>query len=196
MRRQPGIPFNFILAVATLAVLLLSAGCTGSGPAHAISSQTPVSEDPAPGPSWNEVPLSDLSGRGNFSVGTFAGKIVLVPVVSVSCPGCIVQLRRQLDEIERLKQQHPGRIEAVSLDLDPEPGPGFMAAYDNPANFTGWSARSPPVMTMALLHRFGPFAIDTEATPVILVCPDGRDLLLPTGVKIAESLNDTITREC
>jgi hypothetical protein len=29
-----------------------------------------------------------------------------------------------------------------------------------------------------------------------MVCPVGQDLLLPPGVKTAESLNETIAREC
>ena len=146
--------------------------------------------------SWKETIMTDLQGRGNFSISGFSGKTVIVSVVSVSCPTCIIQLRRQLDGIGVLVNENPERIERVALDLDPEEGPGFVAAYGGPANFTGYSARSPPAMTLALLHRFGPFAIDPETIPVILVCPDGRDFLLPPGLKTPESLNETIAREC
>jgi cytochrome oxidase Cu insertion factor (SCO1/SenC/PrrC family) len=197
MRRQPGfsVTLPVILAVI-LTILALVAGCTGTAPAHAPVSWTSVSEDPGFGSTWKQTALTDLHGRGNFSIGTFAGKTVLISPVSVSCPACIVQLQRQLYESGRLEQQHPDRIKIVSLDLDPDTGPGFMAAYGDAANFTGYSARSPQALTLAILHRFGPFAIDTETIPVILVCPDGRDQLLPTGVKAAEDLNETISREC
>jgi hypothetical protein len=204
MRRQPGILFSYALPAATripiiiliIFTLVLVAGCTGTAPPRTPAAQAPVSEDPGTGSSWKEVPLTDLSGQGNFSIGMFTGKTVLVPVVSVSCPTCIAGLRKQQDEIVRLKQQYPGRIAIVSLDLDPETGPGFLAAYGDPANFTGYSARSPPDLTLSLLHRFGPFAIDTGTLPVILVCQDGHDLLLPAGLKTAESLNKTIAGEC
>jgi hypothetical protein len=196
MRRMPGFLSSPAFPGILFIVLLLAAGCTSIAPVHPLATMTPVSEDPGFGISWKETPLTDLHGRGNFSIGMFTGKTALVSVVSVSCPTCIVQLRRQLDESEQLEQQHPGRIEIVSLDLDPDPGPGFMAAYGDAENFTGYSARSPPDLTLQLLHRFGPFAIDTETIPVLLVCPDGHDLLLPTGIKTAESLNETIAREC
>ena len=192
-----GIPYAlFLVSAIILAVLILSSGCTGNAPAHAPSSMAPVSEDPGSGTSWKEIAISDLQGRGNFSVSSLVGKTVIVPVVSVSCPECIVQLQKQLVEIDRLEKGSPGRITIVSLDVDPDIGPGFMVAYGDPVHFTGYSARSPPEMTLALLHRFGPFAIDTETIPVLLVCPDGHDLLLPAGVKTAESLNETIAREC
>jgi hypothetical protein len=197
MRRMSGIPYAlFLVSAVFLAVLVLTSGCTGNAPPQASSSMAPVSEDPGSGTSWKEIAIPDLQGRGNFSVSGFVGKTVIVPVVSVSCPECIVQLQRQLVEITRLEKGSPGRITIVSLDVDPDIGPGFMAAYGDPANFTGYSARSPPEMTLALLHRFGPFAIDTETIPVLLVCPDGHDLLLPAGIKTAESLNETIAREC
>jgi hypothetical protein len=156
----------------------------------------PISEDPGSGTSWKEIEIPDLQSRGNFSISGFTGKVVIIPVVSVSCPECIVQFQRQLAEINRLAKESPGRITLVSLDLDPDTGPGFMAVYGDPVNFAGYSARSPPELTLALLHRFGPFAIDPETIPVIMVCPDGHDLLLPPGVKTAESLNETMLREC
>lgn len=197
MRRMPGIPFALVMLPAVLlAVLVFSSGCAGIAPAHAPASVAPVSEDPGSGTSWKEIVIPDLQGRGNFSISGFTGKVVIVPVVSVSCPECVVQFQRQLAEAERLAKEHPGRITLVSLDLDPDTGPGFMAVYGDPANFDGYSGRSPPDLTLALLQRFGPFAIDPETIPVIMVCPDGRDLLLPPGVKIAESLNETILREC
>lgn len=197
MRRQTGSSLYVLVILAAIVISFVpAAGCTATAPAHLPTALTPASEDPGTGVLWEDLPLSDLFGRGNFSIGMLADKPVLVPVDSVSCPSCIVQLRSQLDEIARLDRHHPGRIAVVSLDLDTDPGPGFMAAYGDPENFTGWSARSPPDLTLALLHRFGPFAIDTGTVPVILACPDRHDLLLPTGVKTAESLNETIAREC
>jgi Leu/Phe-tRNA-protein transferase len=43
---------------------------------------------------------------------------------------------------------------------------------------------------------YGIFAVETDAVPVILLCPDGRALLLPSGVKSAENLTTTIGQEC
>jgi hypothetical protein len=137
-----------------------------------------------------------MKGQGNFSIRGFMGKTVVVPVVSVSCPSCIALLRRQVTEAGRLEENRSGSIAVVLLDIDPADGPGFLAAYGDPASFSGYTARSPEGMTRALFERFGPFVVDTPAVPVILVCPGGRDLLLPPGLKTAEDLDRAIAREC
>lgn len=177
-------------------VIILSAGCTGSSP----SLSGPAPGSPASGSqdnvSWKAFPLTDLQGKGNFSINEFAGKPVLVPILSEDCPTCIVLLNRQLAEIDRLPGVLGGKIVVVSLDLDLPGGPGFIASHRDLANVTGFAARSPDNLTLNLLHTFGPFAIDTDTVPVILVCPDGRDLLLPTGVKTTEVLDATLAQEC
>ncbi|MHB8052993.1 MAG: hypothetical protein ACYDEZ_06880 [Methanoregula sp.] len=187
---------GFVLIAILVSALVSFSGCSG----------TPRSTPPVPSPGltpaphagipWNEMPLSDLRGRGNFSISRFGGTTVIIPILSVSCPSCIVQLRRQLDEAGRLAAENPGKILVVTLDIDPDNGPDFLTAYGDPAAFTGYSARSPEEMTLDIFRQFGPFAVDTTTTPVIIVCPDGYDQLLPPGLKTAEDLKRMIGREC
>ena len=184
-----------ILPALALVILVLSAGCTGTTAPSPPGTAVPAGTG-RPGTAWVAYPLADQGGRGNFSISGFAGSAVLVSVVSVSCPSCIPQLRRQVDEAGRLAVQGSGHILVVVLDLDPGPGPGFLDTYGNRDEFHGYSARSPEGMTQAIFDRFGPFSVDTTAVPVILVCPDGRDLLLPPGLKTAESLKAILAREC
>ena len=195
MGRTPAIPlFTLAIPAAFIIALVIVAGCSGTAPASPAVTTAPVPHDQGSGQLWKETVLTDLQGRGNFSIGAFAGRTVIVRVVSDSCPTCIVQLQREIGEIDGLAQGNPG-IVVVSLDIDPDTGPGFMAGYGG-ADFSGYSARSPPELTLGLLHRFGPFAIDPETIPVILVCPGGKELLLPPGIKTGGSLNETIAREC
>jgi hypothetical protein len=177
-------------------MIILSAGCTDSlsSPSGSVPA-SPVSGSPYNG-SWKEYPLTDMQGKGNFSVNMFAGKPVLVSVQSVACPSCILQLIRQLEEISRVPAVQEGKIIVVSLDIDPSENAGFIASYHDRFNFTGYTAHSPTDLSVNLFHTFGPFAIDPATVPVILVCPDGRDLLLPTGVKTAENFNATLVKEC
>jgi hypothetical protein len=51
-------------------------------------------------------------------------------------------------------------------------------------------------MTLHLLQSQGPFAIDTESIPVILVCPDGHEVLLPPGFKTMNALETILAKEC
>jgi hypothetical protein len=196
MRRMHGTSLGFALIVIILSIFIFTSGCTGTAPAQKNTGKTPVSEDPVTASSWKTMQLADLQGRGNISISGFSGKTVIIPVVSVSCSSCIVQLVRQLEEIDRFAKGNPGQMVVVSLDIDPDSGPGFITSYGTTQNLAGYAVRSPPEMTMQVFRRFGPFAVDTQTIPVILVCPDGHDLLLPPGLKTAGMLNETITREC
>jgi len=190
-------PVLTLMPVFLLLAILLSSGCAGLVP----SPRNPGPASPTlsaayDNRSWMNYPLTDLAGKGNFSVNAFPGKTVLVPVVSTACPTCIVQLVRQLDEIDRLSGVHDGSIVVVSLDLDPADGPGFIATYANRSRVSGYSARSPTALTLQVLDTFGPFSIGTDTIPVILVCPDGYARLLPAGLKTTAMLNATLAEEC
>lgn len=185
-----------VLVAMIIPVLILLSGCIGTPASPAPVDAGQVAAGTPAGASWKETPLTDLQGRGNFSIGSFAGKTVIVPVVSVSCASCIVQLSRQLDEAGRAARQSNDSARVVVLDIDPDTGPGFFAASGDPGSFDGYSARVPEEMSLQIFRRFGPFAVDTTSVPVILVCPDGHDLLLPPGLKTVESLSGTMAREC
>jgi hypothetical protein len=192
---RPATVISTIVALPLL-MMVLAAGCTGSSPAASGPAPGPAAAGPDINLSWKAFPLTDLQGKGNFSVNQFTGKPVLVPVLSEDCPTCIVLQSRQLAEIGRLPGVQEGKIMVVALDLDPAGSAGFIEKHHTEFTFTGFTARSPDDLTLDLLHTFGPFAVDTDAVPVILVCPDGHDLLLPAGVKTAEALNASLVKEC
>lgn len=189
-------PVIFSIVTLFLLMMIISAGCTGPSPAPPRPAPGSAAAGSDTNLSWKAFPLTDLQGKGNFSVNQFTGRPVLVPVLSEDCPTCIVLLGRQLAEIGRLPKVQEGKIMVVALDLDPSGSAGFIEKHHNEFNFTGFTARSPDTLTQNLFRTFGPFAVDTDAVPVILVCPDGRDLLLPAGVKTAEALNATLVKEC
>jgi hypothetical protein len=194
IHRNTGI-FSTIAAIF-LGMVILSAGCTVPGQSPAPAIPAPPAVVPDNGQVWKDFPLMDLQGKGNFSITSFAGKTVLVPVVSDSCPPCVILLGRQLNEIDRLSGVQNGTIVVVALDLDPPLGPGFIANYHDQFNFTGYSARSSPDMTNRLFDTYGIFVVEADAVPVILVCPDGHALLLPAGVKSSEDLSTSLGQEC
>jgi hypothetical protein len=176
-----------------LLVLILLSGCTST--VHLVTGPPGISPNDTDR-SWMDVPLTDLQGKGNFSLRSFAGKSVVLLVVSDACPACISQLSREIGEIERLARVQDGSIAFIALDIDPPGGPGFIAKYHDQFNFTGYTARSPEEMTLQLLQSLGPFAIDTEVIPVILICPDGHEVLLPPGFKPTEVLETLRAKEC
>jgi hypothetical protein len=182
-------------AGALLLVLILLSGCTSTVQPPLVTGPPGISPNDTDR-SWMDVPLTDLQGKGNFSIRSFAGKSVVLLVVSDACPACISQLSREIGEIERLARVQDGSIVFVALDLDPPGDPGFIAKYHDQFNFTGYTARSPEEMTLQLLQSLGPFAIDTEVIPVILICPDGHEFLLPSGYKPTDKLDTLYTKEC
>jgi hypothetical protein len=184
------------IAVFLLLALILSTGCTTPVPPQSPDSRPSFGAVSENGTSWMDMPVTDMKGECTLSIRKFSGKTVIVPVLSDSCSSCIVLLARQLDEIDRLPTLRKGEIVIIALDIDPPTGPGFVVSYHDTPAFTGYSARSPEEMTLDIFQRFGPFATDTAMVPVILVCPDGHDLLLPPGVKTAEMLDALIGKEC
>jgi hypothetical protein len=197
MRRYHGSTKIFLLAGVFLClVFVLSSGCTS------VLQSPPVIVTPSPAAvkdgdrSWMEVPLNDLQGKGNFSIRSFAGKTVILLVVSDACPSCVIQLSREIDEIERIPGVQDKSITVVALDIDQPGYSGFIAKYHDQFNFSGYTARLPEDMTLHLLQSQGPFAVDTESIPVILVCPGGEAILLPPGFKTTDTLETLRATEC
>ena len=177
-------------------VLVLCSGCTS------VVQPPPVIVTPSPTAvkdgdrSWMEIPLTDLQGKGNFNIRSFAGKTVILLVVSDACPSCVSQLSREIGEIERLAGVQDKSITVVVMDIDPPGDPGFIAKYHDQFNFSGYTARTPEDMPLHLLHSLGPFAVDTGSIPVILICPDGHEVLLPPGFKTTDALETLRATEC
>jgi hypothetical protein len=183
-----------VIAFLCLA-LVLSSGCTS------VVQSPPTIVTPSPAAqdgdrSWMDVPLTDLQGKGNFSIRSFAGKTVILQVVSDACPSCVNQLSREIGEIARLSGKQDKNFTVIILDIDPPVDSGFIAKYHDQINFSGYTTRSPEDMTLHLLQSLGPFAIDTESTPVILICPGGKTVLLPPGFKTTDTLERFRVTEC
>jgi hypothetical protein len=184
------------LVVFFCLVLVLCSGCTSVvQPPPVIVTPSPPAVKDGDG-SWMEVPLTDLQGKGNFSIRSFAGKTVILQVVSDACPSCVSQLSREIGEIERIPGVQDKSITVVALDIDQPGDSGFIAKYHDQFNFSGYTARSPEGMTLQLLNNKGPFAVDTGSIPVILICPDGHEVLLPPGFKTTDALQTYRAKEC
>lgn len=181
---------------ALLLLCFLSAGCTS-----VVQSPTVVAPPSSPTVtegerSWTEMPLTDLEEKGIFSLHSFGAKPVILLVVSDSCPSCINLLNREIGEIGQLPAVRNKTIPFVVLDIDPPGDPGYIAKYHNQFSFTGYTARASPSMTLQLLHDLGPFAIDPQTIPVILICPGGHEVLLPPGLKPAGAFDILQSNEC
>lgn len=138
----------------------------------------------------------DLQGKGIFSLRSFGVKPVILLVVSDSCPSCINLLSREIGEIGQLPAVQDGTIPFVVLDIDPPGDPGYIAKYHSQSSFTGYTARASPAMTLQILNGLGPFAIDPQTVPVILICPGGHEVLLPPGFKSAGAFAQLRENEC
>ena len=181
---------------ALLLLCFLSAGCTS------VVQSPPVIASPASPTvtagerSWTEMPLTDLQGKGIFSLRYFGVEPVILLVVSDSSPSCINLLNREIGEIGQLPAVRNGTVLFVVLDIDPPGDPGYIAKYHNQSSFTGYTARASPAIILQLLHSLGPFAIDPQTVPVILICPGGHEVLLPPGLKPASAFDILQSNEC
>lgn len=177
--------------VFLLILLVLVSGCMSPAQPRQVVTQVPGNEQ-----SWMDMPLSSVQGSGNITIGSFAGKPVIVLIVSDSCPSCISLLSWQIDEIGKLRGVQDKKIVFVALDIDQPGDRGFIEKYHDRFTFTGYSVRSTEEVSLSLLRSLGVFAVDPTTDPVILVCPDGSAVLLSPGPKPAETLEKNLAETC
>ena len=139
------------------------------------------------------MPLTDLQGKGIFSLRSFEVKLVILQGVSDSCPSCINLLS---GEIEQLPAVRNGTIPFVILDTDPPGDPVYIAKYSSQSSFTGYTARASPETTLQMLQNLGLFAIDPQTASVIHFCPGGHEVLLPPDLKPAGAFDILQSNEC
>ncbi|MEI8331183.1 MAG: hypothetical protein WCF90_05980 [Methanomicrobiales archaeon] len=73
---------------------------------------------------------------------------------------------------------------------------GYIAQYHNDFNFSGYTARASPEMTLQILHSLGLFAIDPLSVPVILIYHGGYEVQLPPILKLFVLFDILGANEC
>ena len=176
-----------LLAVAAVASVFI-AGCLAvQGPAGAaVPEKFPTDRERAF--DWRTITLRDVTTGANFTVEDFRGVPVLIQTFTVWCPICTSQQQ----EVMRLRE---GGVDFrfVALDIDPNEDEAIVRDHLARNNLSGYYAVAPLEMTASLIRDFGSDIITPSSAPVVLVCPAGDAIHLPSGVKEAASLKRAIS---
>jgi len=180
-RTRTGQVVGMALGTVLLLLLLTTTGCT-------TSDQPDTGNDDT----WQTTILTDVGSGTQFSIADMKSTPVLIQAFTITCPIC----RQQQAEITKLHDSGAVPFVMIGLDIDPYGDAGSLRDYTRRHGYYGLYAHSPPEMTSALLHQFGPLVLSPAQAPLILVCPDGSARILSSGVKSAENLQKVLTEGC
>jgi thiol-disulfide isomerase/thioredoxin len=180
---------------------VLVAACGGSGSPAASEGAPPASAAPSvvgsadvPAatilPDWYDVSLTDVRSGTAFTVGQFAGKVVLIEAMAEWCPTCL----EQQAEVKRLHGLLGNRADlvSVSLDIDLHEDEASLREYAAGQGYDWYFAVAPIEVARALGNLYSAQYLNPPVSPMLLIDRDGTAVQLPYGVKTAEILQEML----
>lgn len=181
-------------------VSLLLAACGGS--ASPAASEVALAASAAPSvaagaeesaaalPDWYDMPLTDVRTGTAFSVGEFAGKVVLIETMAEWCPTCL----EQQNEVKRLHDLLGDRTDlvSVSLDIDLHEDEASLRDYAAGQGYDWYFAVAPIEVARALGNLYSAQYLNPPVSPMLVIDRDGNAIQLPYGVKTAEILQEML----
>jgi cytochrome oxidase Cu insertion factor (SCO1/SenC/PrrC family) len=172
---------------AVLLIFLLS-GCLSQAPAETPSPNGGT----APLKAWMDMELTDVATGQKFRISEFKGTPVLVESFAVWCPTCTEQQK----QTRELKNRVGDEVVHVSLDTDPNEDEVAVRTHIEENSFDWYYAVSPIELTRALIDDFGNKIIFAPGVPMVLICPDQSNRLLPGGIKSPDDMLSEIEEGC
>lgn len=137
------------------------------------------------------APLRDARTGETFSLGSFAGKVVLVEGMAVWCPLCTDQQRQIRAALPSLGAD----VVVVSLDTDPNEDEQILRRYVERNGFNWRFAIAPRSLADALAAAFGTRFLDPPSTPLVVISPTGEAHVTPPGrIKSADEIRKLVER--
>lgn len=177
-------------------VSVLLAACGTSSPTASAAKLEP-SPEPSPEtvaagavPDWYGVELTDVRTGTVFTVGDFAGKVVLIEAMAEWCPTCVVQQA----EVKRLHDLlgESSDLVSVSLDIDFNEDAASLKDYASELDLDWHVAVAPLEVARALGNLYSAEYLNPPLSPMLLIDRHGVAVQLPYGVKKAEDLREML----
>lgn len=170
------------------------AAAPGASPARATSPTRAPTSPPATAARQSKpylfISLTDVRTGERFTLGQFAGKVVVVESMAVWCPLCTDQ-QRVMQAV--LPELGPGVV-YVSIDVDPNETPDLLRRYVERHGFSWRFAVAPRELAAALADAFGAQVLNPPSTPIVIIDPRGEARLTPFGHKDASALRELVRR--
>lgn len=174
--------------ISMVLLIFLLSGCL---------SQTPT-KTPSPNggivtlSAWMDIELTDVATGQKFRISDFKGKPVLIESFAVWCPTCTEQQK----QTRELKSRVGDEVVHISLDTDPNEDEAAVRKHIEENGFFWYYAVSPIELTRALIDDFGNKIVFAPGVPMVLICPDQSNRLLPGGVKSPDDMLSEIEKGC
>lgn len=141
-------------------------------------------------PDWYDVTLTDVRTGATFSVGDFAGKVVLIETMAEWCPTCL----EQQAEVKRLHELlgEPAGLVSISLDIDVNEDEASLRDYAAALGHDWYFAVAPLEVARALGNLYSAEYLNPPFSPMLVIDRDGNAIQLPYGLKKAELLQEML----
>lgn len=164
--------------------LLVVAACAPAAPATGGRAGADVSAILA-------APLRDVRTGETFSLGGFAGKVVLVEGMAVWCPLCTDQQRQIRAALPSLGAD----VVVVSIDTDPNEDEQILRRYVERTGFNWRFVIAPRSLADTLAAAFGTPFLDPPSTPLVVISPSGEaHVISPGRIKSADEIRKLVER--
>jgi hypothetical protein len=188
MRTQIQKRTSFVILV--LAGLIVAA-CSPAGANLPAAPAAALTLTPTPGtPDWFNIQMTDVTTGQQFSMSSFAGKVVLVESMATWCPTCW----EQENEVKRLQGLlgSSSDLVSVSLDVDTNENAATLKDFAATGKYAWRFAVAPVSVARALGNLYSADFLNPPLAPMLFIDRQGGVYGLPNGVKKAESLQMTL----
>jgi len=196
---------NARLSLLSLAAALMLTGCTATSASPSAAIQTtpgataaasdPESQAPAgsisdDAPEWLSIELTDVATGEKFTIAGLGSDVVLIQNMAQWCTTC----RAQAEEVKKLRQAFgvEDGLAIVSLDIDVNEDAATLKAYRAKAGYNWRFAVAPADVLREIGDLYGAQFLNPPSAPMLLVNSQGAVLPLPSGLKTAATLQETI----
>jgi len=177
---------NTLIKTVVLTFTLTGLLLTACG-AHA---STPPPEPASDTPEWFDIELTDVQTGETFTMGDYAGKVVLVETMAMWCPNCVVQAN-EVRELHKLLD-NPDDLVSVSLDVDVNEDDASLKEYSEGYGFEWHFAIAPLQVARALGNLYTAQYLNPPLSPMLIIDRNGEVHHLEYGKKTAEMLFESV----
>jgi thiol-disulfide isomerase/thioredoxin len=174
-------------AILLISQLLSACGPTVSPALPAISASATA---PSATPDWFKFAMTDVRTGETFTIGDFAGKVVLIETIAEWCPNCLFQQ----GETRKMSKQlgNPEDLILISLDVDSHEDEASLKKYTDDFAFEWRFAVASLEVERALGNLYNAEYLNPPLEPMLLIDRQGNAHQLPYGQKEADTLQKIV----
>jgi cytochrome oxidase Cu insertion factor (SCO1/SenC/PrrC family) len=137
--------------------------------------------------------MVDVNTGKSFTIGDFAGKVVLMDTMATWCPTCQGEMS-QVQQVPDLLGASRSDVVLLSLDVDPNEDAAILKKFAANNKFDWYIAIAPTSVGEFLAKNYDVDYLNPPLQPMLIIDKTGGVYGLPTGVKSAVSIQKTLVQ--